>query len=46
MSDGEGNLTGQWSPIGFSEKITGDDVTLECLRTIQRFIFAKTHDFA
>ena len=40
MSDCEGNLTGQWLPIGFSEEITGD-VTLEFLRKIHRLFFVN-----
>ena len=40
MSDCEGYLTGQWSPIGFSEEITGD-VTLRVLEKNSPLIFVK-----
>ena len=40
MSNCEGNLTCQWSPIGFSEEITGD-VTHEFLRKIRRLFFVN-----
>ena len=41
MSDCEGNLTGQWSPIGFSEKITGHVTLFEFLRKVPRLFFVK-----